>query len=66
MSEAFTIAEYEKAYKIGHTKVAELIKSGELITYKIGRRRYVSRRAAQELQERLEGRPAQQAEAVAA
>ena len=44
MSEAFTIAEYEKAYKIGHTKVAELIKSGELITYKIGRRRYVSRK----------------------
>ena len=54
MKEALSVAEFESAYDIGHTRAAEIIASGELPTYRVGRRRYISRRAAEEWQSNLE------------
>lgn len=59
MKEALSVDEFEKAYHVGHTKACEEIKSGRLQSYKLGRRRYISRRAAEEWQRTLEA--AQQA-----
>lgn len=52
--QAFTIEQFILAYKIGRTKAFEEISSGRLATYKVGRRRYISARAAEEWQRRLE------------
>ena len=51
---AFTVKEFEQTHKIGHTKACEEIKSGRLASYKVGRRRYISDRAAEEWQRNLE------------
>lgn len=52
--EALSMRDFENAYDIGHTKACEEIKSGRLQSYKLGRRRYISRRAAEEWQRNLE------------
>jgi len=53
-SKALTVSEFEQLFKVGHTKACEEIKSGRLASYKLGRRRYISDRAAEEWQRRLE------------
>lgn len=53
-SNAFSVKEFEQRHRLGHTKAAEEIKSGRLVTYKVGRRRFISVRAAEEWQQRLE------------
>ena len=52
--EAFTLGEFERSYRVSHTKTAELIKTGQLPTYKLGRRRYINRLAAEQWQRNLE------------
>ena len=37
-----TVKEIEATLSLGHTKIAELIRTGELETLKIGRRRYTT------------------------
>ncbi len=56
---AFTVAEFEQYFRVGHTKAAEIIKTGELPSYKLGRRRYISKHAAEEWQRNLEAATAQ-------
>ena len=51
---AFTVKGFEQAHKVGHTKACEEIKSGRLVSYKLGRRRYISAHAAADWQRRLE------------
>lgn len=46
--EAYTIADFLKAYGIGQTKFGELVKSGELRVRRVGRRVLVPREAAEE------------------
>lgn len=50
----FTVPQFIAAYKVGRTKTYEEIESGRLTTYKVGRNRYISSRAASEWQYRLE------------
>ncbi len=38
-NQLLTVKDIESALKIGHTKTAELIRTGEIETFKIGRRR---------------------------
>ena len=52
--QTLTVKQFEAAYKVGHTKACEEISSGRLVTYKLGRRRYISARAAAEWQRLLE------------
>ncbi len=54
IQQAFTIPEFISHLKIGRTKTYEEIASGRLETYKVGRRRYISARAAADWQRRLE------------
>ena len=54
VTKAFTVKEFEQGFKVGHTKACEEIKSGRLASYKVGRRRYISDRAADEWQLLLE------------
>lgn len=42
---AFTVAEWERYRKLGHTKANEEIQAGRVRSYKVGRRRYISRDA---------------------
>ena len=51
---AFSVKEFEQAHDVGHTKTCEEIKSGRLVSYKLGRRRYISTHAAADWQRRLE------------
>lgn len=51
---AYTVEQFIGATKVGRTKVFEEIASGRLVTYKVGRRRYISARAAADWQRRLE------------
>jgi excisionase family DNA binding protein len=46
--EAVDIPGVKKTLKIGHTKTYELIRSGELPTFKIGNRRLTTRRILNE------------------
>ncbi len=50
----YTIEEFKKTYKLGHTKTFEEISSGRLQTYNVGRRRYISGRAAEAWQRSYE------------
>ena len=50
----YTIDEFKKTFKIGHTKTFEEIKTGRLQTYNVGRRRFISGHAADDWQRRLE------------
>ena len=52
--QAFTIPEFIGHFKIGRTSAYEEIGSGRLATYKVGRRRYISARAAADWQRKLE------------
>lgn len=52
--ETFTINQFMNTFKLGRTRSYEEIKSGRLSTYKVGRNRYISGRAAEEWQRRLE------------
>lgn len=51
---AYTVEQFIGASKIGRTKVYDEISTGRLETYKVGRRRYISARAAADWQRRLE------------
>lgn len=51
---AFTIDEFAKAYKIGRSTVYELLDSGELRSFHVGRRRLISYEAAAQWQRNLE------------
>lgn len=51
---AFSVKEFEQAYDVGHTVACEEIKSERLVSYKLGRRRYISVHAAEDWQRRLE------------
>jgi hypothetical protein len=59
-----TIPQFIAAYKLGRTKTYEEIESGRLATYKVGRNRYISARAALEWQQSLEAATNQQEQAV--
>ena len=52
--QTFTVPQFISTYKLGRTKTYEEIESGRLVTYKVGRNRYISARAALEWQQRLE------------
>ncbi len=51
---AYTVEQFIGATKVGRTKAYEEIASGRLATYKVGRRRYISARAAADWQRKLE------------
>jgi hypothetical protein len=51
---AYTVNQFIDAHNLGRTKTYEEIDSGRLVTYKVGRRRFISDRAADEWQRRLE------------
>jgi hypothetical protein len=65
MKHAYTVPEFETAYNVGHTKAYEEIGSGRLVSYKVGRNRYISVRAAVDWQHRLEAETNPQLEASA-
>ncbi len=52
--QTYTVNQFIDAFKVGRTTTYEEIKSGRLATYKVGKRRYVSSRAATDWQRRLE------------
>lgn len=54
IGEALTVPEFIFRFKVGRTTVYEEIGSGRLSTYKVGRRRYISLKAAEEWQSRAE------------
>jgi len=54
LPQTFTINQFINTFKLGRTKTYEEIESGRLTTYKVGRNRYISGRAAEEWQRRLE------------
>jgi len=51
---ALTIQQFIAAYKVGRTRTYEEISTGRLPTYRVGRRRFISSRAADEWQLQLE------------
>ncbi len=51
---AYTVEQFIGVTNVGRTKVYEEISSGRLATYRVGRRRYISARAAEEWQRQLE------------
>lgn len=51
---AFTIEEFARTYRIGRSTVYELLDSGALRSFHVGRRRLISFRAAEEWQLNLE------------
>ena len=55
---AYSIAQFCDAFGICRTTCYEEINSGRLASYQLGRRRFISARAAQEWQRRLEGQTA--------
>ena len=62
--QAFTIKQFIETFGVGRTVTYEEIQSGRLKTYKLGRRRYISRQAADSWQQRLEARTADSETAV--
>lgn len=53
---AYSAEQFASAYGVGRTNVFEEIAAGRLKTYRVGRRRYISARAAQEWQMLMESR----------
>jgi excisionase family DNA binding protein len=51
---AFTIDEFAKTFRIGRSTVYEILDSGELKSFHVGRRRLISFSAADEWQRMLE------------
>lgn len=62
---AYTVEQFIGAAKVGRTKAYEEIASGRLATYKVGRRRYISSRAAADWQRRLEAEATSPTESTA-
>lgn len=54
LPQTFTINQFSITYKLGRTKTYEEIENGRLVTYKVGRNRYISVHAAEDWQRRLE------------
>ena len=52
--QTYTINQFIAAFKVGRTATYQEIGSGRITTYKVGRRRYISARAAAEWLNRLE------------
>jgi excisionase family DNA binding protein len=50
----YTFEQFLDVAQVGRTKAYEEIASGRLTTYKVGRRRYISARALDEWQRKLE------------
>ena len=63
--QALTVPQFIAAYKLGRTSTYSEISSGRLSTYMVGRRRFISRRAADEWQQRLEAERAKHHAAMA-
>lgn len=55
---AYSIAQFADAFGVCRTTVYEEINSGRLASYQLGRRRFISARAAEEWQRRLEAEAA--------
>jgi hypothetical protein len=51
---AYTVNQFMDTHKLGRTRTYEEIDSGRLVTYKVGRRRFISDRAAEDWQRRGE------------
>ena len=51
---ALSIAAFSKAFGLSRTTVYELVKQGDLRTFKVGKRRLISLEAADEWRRRLE------------
>lgn len=62
---AYTVEQFIGQFKVGRTTTYEEIASGRLSTYKVGRRRYISARAAAAWQQRLEAESAAQRQSEA-
>ncbi|MDG5973727.1 prophage CP4-57 regulatory [Hydrogenophaga taeniospiralis CCUG 15921] len=52
--QAYTIAQFVSIFQVGRTKLFAEIAAGRLPTYKLGRRTFISAKAATEWQQRLE------------
>lgn len=57
--QTLTVPQFMSAFKLGRTRTYQEIDSGRLVTYKVGRNRYISARAAKEWQERREAETSQ-------
>jgi excisionase family DNA binding protein len=57
-SELLTVDETIRLLRLGRTRVNEILRSGDLPSYKLGRRRLVRRRDIEEWLERHKDRPA--------
>lgn len=51
---SYTVAEAEVAAGFPHSRIYQLIRDGDLVTFKVGRRRMISARALNDLIARLE------------
>lgn len=54
LPQTFTVNQFISTFKLGRTRTYEEIDSGRLVTYKVGRNRYISGSAAEQWQRRLE------------
>lgn len=54
----YSIPQFLAAFQVGRTKAYEEIAAGRLATYRVGRRRFISARAAEAWQARLEAETA--------
>ena len=52
--QTYTVKQFITTFKLGRTRTYEEIRSGRLATYKVGRNRYISARAAEDWQRHLE------------
>jgi hypothetical protein len=53
-NQAYSVPQFLEIFQLGRTKAYEEISSGRLVTYRVGRRRFISHRAADEWQRELE------------
>jgi hypothetical protein len=53
-NQAYSVPQFLDIFQLGRTKAYEEISSGRLVTYRVGRRRFISHRAADEWQRELE------------
>ena len=56
-SELLTVDETIRLLRLGRTRVNEILRSGDLPSYKLGRRRLVRRQAVEEWLERHKDKP---------
>ena len=55
---AFSIPEFAQVFKIGRSTVYEMIETGDLASFHVGRRRLISYSAAEKWQRKLEAKSA--------